>query len=275
MLESQAVTGSANRVLEIRQELGKTSTKKYNAIEAAVCGDGRVRGLLQFYGANRTGRWAGRLVQVQNLPRTYIEQLDLARGAVRNKQGDKLRVLFGTTNTAMFLRDRTGNRRFWPVDVGVQTRIKTVWEYLDAEVDQIWAEAVMRWRMGESLFLTGEIENEAKAEQESHREVSSKEGIILDFVDRPVPEDWQKWTLENRRLFLNGTVKGEGTLVQRDRICALEIWCEAFGGSAKDFRYAESSEINDILRSMPGWEKTSNGLRFGYCGYQRGFLRRP
>ena len=96
MLESQAVTGSANRVLEIRKELGKTSTKKYNAIEAAVCGDGRVRGLLQFYGANRTGRWAGRLVQVQNLPRTYIEQLDLARGAVRNKQGDKLRVLFGS-----------------------------------------------------------------------------------------------------------------------------------------------------------------------------------
>lgn len=96
MLESQAVTGSANRVLEIRQELGKTSTKKYNAIEAAVCGDGRVRGLLQFYGANKTGRWAGRLVQVQNLPRTYIEQLDLARGAVRNKQGDKLRVLFGS-----------------------------------------------------------------------------------------------------------------------------------------------------------------------------------
>ena len=95
MLESNAVTGSANRMLEIRQELGKTSTKKYDAIEAAVCGDGRVRGLLQFYGANRTGRWAGRLVQVQNLPRTYIGQLPLAREAVRNKQEDKLRFLYG------------------------------------------------------------------------------------------------------------------------------------------------------------------------------------
>ena len=96
MLESNAVTGSANRMLEIRQELGKTSTKKYDAIEAAVCGDGRVRGLLQFYGANRTGRWAGRLVQVQNLPRTYIGQLPLAREAVRNKQEDKLRFLYGS-----------------------------------------------------------------------------------------------------------------------------------------------------------------------------------
>lgn len=96
LLKNQVVTGDAERMLEIRQELGKTSTKKYNAIEAAVCADGRVRGLLQFYGANRTGRWAGRLVQVQNLPRTYIEQLDLARGAVKKRESDKLRLLFGS-----------------------------------------------------------------------------------------------------------------------------------------------------------------------------------
>ena len=95
MLKNQVVSGDAERMLEIRQELGKTSTKKYDAIEAAVCADGRVRGLLQFYGANRTGRWAGRLVQVQNLPRTYIgiEHLPLARNAVRNREADKLRLL--------------------------------------------------------------------------------------------------------------------------------------------------------------------------------------
>lgn len=86
----------AARVLEIRQELGKTSTKKYDAIEACVCNDGRVRGLLQFYGANRTGRWAGRLVQVQNLPRTYIRQLDLARKCVTAHNGNALRAVFGS-----------------------------------------------------------------------------------------------------------------------------------------------------------------------------------
>lgn len=98
MLKTQAVTGSAERMLEIRQELGKTSTKKYNAIEAAVCADGRVRGLLQFYGANRTGRWAGRLVQVQNLARTYIDlkYLPMAREAVKKRDGEKLKVLFGS-----------------------------------------------------------------------------------------------------------------------------------------------------------------------------------
>ena len=131
----------------------------------------------------------------------------------------------------------------------------------------------MRWRLGESLYLVGEVEEEAKAEQESHREVSSKEGIILDFVERPVPEDWPKWDLDKRRMFLNGMNQGEVTLVLRDRICALEVWCEAFGGSPKDFHYTEAVEINEILRAMPGWTKTATGLRFGYCGYQRGFRR--
>ena len=92
-------SAQVSRMLEIRQELGKTSTKKYDAIEAAVCEDGRVRGLLQFYGANRTGRWAGRLVQVQNLPRTYTEPLDLARELVKDRKLDALRLIYDTYNS--------------------------------------------------------------------------------------------------------------------------------------------------------------------------------
>ena len=96
LLDSNMTNKTARRMLEIRQELGKTSTKKYNAIEAAVCADGRVRGLLQFYGANRTGRWAGRLVQVQNLPRTYVEPLPLARDLVKRRETTSLRTLYGS-----------------------------------------------------------------------------------------------------------------------------------------------------------------------------------
>lgn len=96
LLNGNLTNDTARRMLEIRQELGKTSTKKYNAIEAAVCADGRVRGLLQFYGANRTGRWAGRLVQVQNLPRTYVEPLPLARDLVKCRKTASLRALFGS-----------------------------------------------------------------------------------------------------------------------------------------------------------------------------------
>ena len=83
------------RVLEIRQELSKTSVKKYEAMRQAVCDDGRVRGLLQFYGANRTGRWAGRLVQVQNLPRNYLKTLDTARKFVINKKVNALKFMYG------------------------------------------------------------------------------------------------------------------------------------------------------------------------------------
>jgi DNA polymerase len=96
LLGGDIAGGAARRMLEIRQELSRTSTKKYDAIEAAACDDGRVRGLLQFYGANRTGRWAGRLVQVQNLPRTYVEPLALARDIVKRRDAAKLRLLYGS-----------------------------------------------------------------------------------------------------------------------------------------------------------------------------------
>lgn len=97
----------AERVLQLRQELGKTSNKKYEALENCTCKDGRVRGLLQFYGANRTGRWAGRLVQVQNLPRTYIHELDLARKLIKEKKSDAIRLCFGSVQDTLSQMIRT------------------------------------------------------------------------------------------------------------------------------------------------------------------------
>ena len=107
MLKNDSYTAEVKRMLSIRQELGKTSTKKYDAIKAAVCTDSRVRGLLQFYGANRTGRWAGRLVQVQNLPRTYTEPLELARELVTARDMDGLRIVYGSVNDTLSQLIRT------------------------------------------------------------------------------------------------------------------------------------------------------------------------
>ena len=107
MLARDDNTPEVRRMLEIRQELGKTSTKKYDAIEQAVCSDNRVRGLLQFYGANRTGRWAGRLVQVQNLPRTYTEPLELARDLVKDRKLDNLRLIYGSVSDTLSQLIRT------------------------------------------------------------------------------------------------------------------------------------------------------------------------
>lgn len=87
-------SGHVEEVLKLRLQLAKTSVKKYEAIERAVCKDGRVRGLFQFYGANRTGRWAGRLVQVQNLPQNHIKDLTLARELVRNGDFEDLELFY-------------------------------------------------------------------------------------------------------------------------------------------------------------------------------------
>lgn len=183
-------------------------------------------------------------------------------------------VFFGTTNSTEFLQDRTGNRRFWPVDVGVVDSVKSVWKDLDGELDQLWAEAVMRWRMGEPLYLEkAEVEAAAKATQESHREISSREGIIRDFIERRVPDNWSKWTLDERRTFWGGGAVGDHQLATRDRICALEVWCEAFNGVQRELRYSDTVELNSILENAPGWKRSKNGIRCGYCGFQRGFVR--
>lgn len=84
------------KVLKLRQEIGKTSTKKYQTMLNSVCDDGRIHGLLQFYGANRTGRWAGRLVQVQNLPQNKIDDLSLAKKLVKDKDSDTIEILYGS-----------------------------------------------------------------------------------------------------------------------------------------------------------------------------------
>lgn len=182
-------------------------------------------------------------------------------------------IFFGTTNTAEYLQDTTGNRRFWPIDTGEQRHTKSVWRDLDPEIDQLWAEAYVRWQAGEPLYLSGAIEDAAKEEQEEHREASSREGIVREFMERPVPDDWSKWPLDKRRMFWGGVTMGSDSLrlVPRDRICALEVWCEAFGGSIKEMKNTDTRELNAIMAATPGWQKSAGALHFGPYGTQRGF----
>ena len=185
-------------------------------------------------------------------------------------------IFFGTTNTAEYLQDTTGNRRFWPIDTGEQRHTKSVWRDLDPEIDQLWAEAYVRWQAGEPLYLTGAIEEAAKEKQEEHREASSREGIVREFMERPVPDDWSKWPLDKRRMFWGGVTMGSDSLhlVPRDRICALEVWCEAFGGSIKEMKNTDTRELNAIMAATPGWQKIGGTLHFGPYGTQRGFVHK-
>lgn len=184
-------------------------------------------------------------------------------------------VFFGTTNTKDFLQDTTGNRRFWPVDTGEQMPVKSVWRDLPAEVDQIWAEAYFYWKMGETLYLSGDIEGDAIKKQEEHREISPYEGITLDFIRRQVPVDWETYKLDKRRMYWSGGVQGDIKTVQRDRVCAAEVWSEGLGGLPKDLTKTIAREINSIIERQAEWCKTKGPIRFGPHGIQRGFTRKP
>ena len=188
-------------------------------------------------------------------------------------------VFFGSTNTTDFLQDTTGNRRFWPVDVGEQPHKLTVWKDLtDDVITQLWAEAKARWQSGEQLYLSGMVEEEAKLKQEEHREISVREGLIEAFVEKQVPADWQKWPIDRRRDYWCGATRTpdgpELELVDRDRISAVEVWCELFNGNIKDMKPADTREINAILARLKGWRRSETVIRVGPYSVQRGFVRR-
>jgi putative DNA primase/helicase len=192
----------------------------------------------------------------------------------RTKTFPRRCVFFGTTNDSEFLKDRTGNRRFWPIDVGVQDPVKNVFTKLEEEVQQIIAEAFIYWQMGEPLYLAGGAEKEAKEQQENHRETSAKEGIIREFVERHIPLGWEKRDVGERRLYWSGEFgKVDCETVERDRICAAEIWVECFGGDIKYMKRGDSIEINGILGALSGWERHNSTLRFGCYGTQKGFIK--
>ena len=96
LLKAGVDSAKAGRMLELRQQMSKTSTKKYDALEAAVCDDGRVRGMMFYYGAARTGRWAGRIVQPQNLPQNHLDGLDFARECVKKRDGEMVKLCWGS-----------------------------------------------------------------------------------------------------------------------------------------------------------------------------------
>ena len=203
------------------------------------------------------------------------KQNDIYRAAYgrRTDKYPRRCVFFGTSNDSEFLKDSTGNRRFWPVDVGRHPAKKSVWDELPEEVDQIWAEAYAYWILGEPLYLPKEVEALAEAIQEEHRETSGKEGLILDFLEKKIPEKWEHMKLSERRMFLSGNYKlPEGErLVERTRTCAVEIWTECFGGEPRFMGRRDSMEINNILTGLKGWTRINTPRKFSLYGSQRCF----
>ncbi len=187
-------------------------------------------------------------------------------------------VIVGSTNSdGGFLRDITGNRRFWPVRVLGDGKYKP-WDLID--VDQIWAEAIEWYRLGEELFLKGELAEEAVSQQRDAMEADDREGLVAEYLETLLPEDWEGMDLYQRRNFLSGSDFGDETRVgtiRRNQVCNLEIWCECFGRPREAIRKSDSYEIEAILNKIGGWEKYTGGKtgkkHVPLYGSQRVFVR--
>lgn len=230
------------------------------------------------------GTWLNEVPEMQAMKRTDIEGVkafltktsDYYRAAYGRYTADRPRqcVLFGTTNSKDCLVDQTGNRRWWPVDIDRQKRKKHVFRDLQGERDQLWAEAVVRWKAGETTYLSPEMEEIARHVQEDHRSRHPWEGIISEFLEKKVPADWVTWDLNRRMVFWNGGAKYDGDLVERDRVCAVEVWCEALGRKSSDMTKGITREVNGILGLFSEWEASGVRLAGKPYGKQRLHIRK-
>ena len=187
------------------------------------------------------GTWLNEIAEMQAMNKADVDAVkmflsktnDYYRAAYGRYTADRPRqcVFMGTTNSKECLTDVTGARRFWVVDIDVIGRRKDVFRDLDDERDQLWAEAVAYWRMGETLHLPPALEEVARSVQEDHRARHPWEGMITDFLAEEIPVDWSKWTLEQRQAWRSGGLKYDGAKIPRSRVCAMEIWVEALHGS--------------------------------------------
>lgn len=183
-------------------------------------------------------------------------------------------VFFGTSNEWDILKDKTGNRRFWPIEVGKYKPKKSIWDDLPNELDQIWAEAYhIYYKIGQNLMLDGEALALSEEAQANHQDTNFKEGLIVDFINKKIPKDWSKWELSRRKMFWEGSTVDELELVDRTYVCAVEIYVELFKGDVKYMRRQDSVEINSILNSVKTLKRIDKARRFGFYGVQKGFLK--
>lgn len=232
---------------------------------------------LQGYWILEIGELAGlRKAEVETLRSFLSRQNDIYRAAFGKRATPHQRqcIFFGTTNAESgYLRDTTGNRRFWPVKTpGGSSQYS--WEISDETVQQIWAEALVYVKAGERLYLDARVNQLAKMEQREAMEADEREGLVRDYLDTLLPDNWESMDLFERRNYLNGTgfadigLKGN---VKRTSVCNMEIWCECFGKERANLKRMDSNELASILIKLD-WERLPNKVRTDLYGPQYIFV---
>lgn len=212
----------------------------------------------------------------------YIsKQEDTYRKAfARNVTVNKRQCIFiGTTNDPEFLSDPTGGRRFWIVETDVSKRTKTVWDDLtQSEVDQIWAEALHYYHKGENIMqMDKAIADYATDVQAQHSQHNTYIGVVMEFLKTKLPADWESMNMIDRRQWLNADDafrdKDEPILLERAKVCAIEVWCEALGKEIAQLTNATARQINEAIETLKGWKRDKYPRRYGAYGNQRGFYK--
>ncbi|NTW70652.1 MAG: hypothetical protein HGA49_00200 [Eubacteriaceae bacterium] len=236
---------------------------------------------LQGYWIFEIGELAGlKKAEVETLRSFLSRQNDIYRASFGRRAIPHMRqcVFFGTTNAEKgYLRDTTGNRRFWPVKTPGNGR-KQSWQITQEEVLQIWAETVIHFKAGEKLYLDATVEKLAKEEQREAMESDEREGLVRDYLDTFLPEDWDSMDTFERRNFINGTEFGDSNRVgvkKRSIVSNMEIWCECFGKDRGNFKRMDSNEISTIMAGIGGWTLSEKKVRIPLYGPQWVYVPEP
>ena len=235
------------------------------------------------------GFWIMEIGEMNGIKKVEVETVK----SFASRQDDKFRVAYGTvveshprqcvicgtSNSQHFLRDVTGNRRFWPVQVTGECE-KHPWNMDKAFFEQIWAEALTLYNAGEELILKGTDAEMAAEKQQEALENDDREGLVREYLDKLLPADWAKLSLSEKRMYLAGdefTTQNRAGVAPRDKVCNLEIWAECFGREPANIRKQDSYELNAIMAKLDGWKRydgnKSGKLSFKDYGSQIAYVR--
>jgi predicted P-loop ATPase len=233
------------------------------------------------------GVWLVELAEMSAMNRSEVEAVKLFVA----KQVDRYRVAYGrrtadfprqciflaSTNRDKPLKEAAGNRRFWAVDIHMQPPTKSIQTDLtDEMVRQLWGEAVYYYQAGEPLFLDKETELEARKIQRQHTEIDDRAGLVEQYLEMLLPDDWSEFDIYKRRAYISAYYNPDALEVvgsnPRKMVCSLEIFCEVFGGKMEQFSRKDSNDIRDIMAHINGWKMDKNSKsRFNCYGIQHAY----
>ena len=235
------------------------------------------------------GFWIMEIGEMNGIKKVEVETVK----SFASRQDDKFRVAYGTvveshprqcvicgtSNSQHFLRDVTGNRRFWPVQVTGECSLHP-WNMDKPLLEQIWAEALTLYNAGEELILKGNDAEMAAEKQQEALENDDREGLVREYLDKLLPADWAKLSFSEKRMYLAGdefTTQNRAGVAPRDKVCNLEIWAECFGREPANIRKQDSYELNAIMAKLDGWKRydgnKSGKLSFKDYGSQIAYVR--